>query len=188
MAVVLGTSCGFVIAAPTDDPAGVTHSPEDTVACALKVTAPAGNNKITEIGWYCDNATEAALFYVGLYSHDVANDRPDVRLGVSSATGKGTTAGWKKATVDITIVAGTIYWLGYFIGNTATATAGNYTTDAGAKTDIKTGQSALPNPWSASDATYGRLFAVYAVYTAVTGGTCKSNIPILLNQNLFGRI
>jgi hypothetical protein len=184
MALVLGTNCGFVTSAPSADPAAVTHSPEDTVALALKVTAPVGIVKVTEIGWYCDNATEAAGFGVCVYTHDAANDRPDTIVGSSVGNAKGVDAGWKKATVDITLVAGTIYWLGYFIANTATATAGNYTTDAGQKSDIKTGMAALPDPWGVSNATYGRMFGIYAVYTTSGGVVCrrKSKTPLILTS------
>jgi hypothetical protein len=51
MALTLGTNCGFVLAAPTADPGG-DASVIDNAAWAMKVVAPAGAVKVTEIGWW----------------------------------------------------------------------------------------------------------------------------------------
>ena len=51
MAVVLGTSSGFVTVAPTADPAG-TDVIIDGASVVTKDTSPATAVKITEIGWY----------------------------------------------------------------------------------------------------------------------------------------
>ncbi len=70
MALVLGTNCGFVTVAPTSDPTGTINDVQNTFAYASKFTSPATAIKVTEIGWYCDNATQEANFEVGIYDHD----------------------------------------------------------------------------------------------------------------------
>ena len=168
MAVVKGTNCGFVTAAPAADPAGA-NGPIDTVAMAFKDTTPAGSYKVTEIGWYCDNATEAAEFDVGIYSHDAGNDRPNALVGVSANNAKGTDAGWKKITsLNIALTGGTIYWVAIQLDNTATETNLNY--NPGDKYNSKDGQTALPSSWGTSDGSASILVSVYALIVPVPSG------------------
>ena len=145
--LVLGTNCGFVTTAPTDDPAASTTT-QDNWAWATKDTAPAGAVKITEIGWWCDTATEAANFEVGIYSHDSGNDKPDAVVGsLSQTNAKGTTAGWKTVTVDIAITENTIYWISVQLDDTATQTSLNY--GSGGKWSRKRATT-LTDPWGES--------------------------------------
>ena len=58
MALVKGTNCGFVTVAPTTDPTGGGATTIDQTSQALKDTSPVGATVITEIGWWCNNATE----------------------------------------------------------------------------------------------------------------------------------
>lgn len=165
-AVVLGTNSGFVTVAPTVDPEG-TIGTIDTYAYGFKVTAPTGAIRVTEIGWWCDTATQAANFDVGLYSHDAVNDRPDQLIGSSLNNAKGTTAGWKVISgLNISITAGTIYWIGVQLDNTATTTRTDYATDAGEKQDWLSSQTSLPSTWGVSSGTAGQLLAFYAVWEA----------------------
>ncbi|MCJ7805918.1 hypothetical protein MUP46_04735 [Patescibacteria group bacterium] len=170
MALVKGTNCGFVTTAPTADPAG-TFLTIDTRAFGFKDVAPAGVVRVTEIGWWCDTASEAANFDVGIYSHDSGNNRPNALIGSASNNAKGTTAGWKVVTgLDISITAGTTYWLGVQLDDTATPTGTDYANDAAEKQDRKTGQTSLPDPWGASSGTAAQLLAFYAVYETAAGG------------------
>ncbi len=163
MALVKGTNCGFVTTAPTADPGG-TNWVLDTYAYGFKDVAPAGAAKVTEIGWWCDNATEAADYDVGIYSHDAVNNRPNGLIGVARNNAKGTTSGWKRVTgLNISISAATTYWIGVQLDNTATNTNYNYTGQAGEKDDWKTSQTSLPDPWGTSSGTGADLTAFYAV-------------------------
>ena len=167
MAIVNGTNSGFVTTAPTSDPAGALNYATDVRVFAIKDDAPATAATITEIGWWCDNATEEANFEVGIYAHDSVNNRPDGLLaGASQTNAKGTGAGWKTATVNISVTAGTTYWIAYQLDDTATATNSDYTVDAAEQRDFKT-VTTMPATWGVSDGTAGRIIPVYAVWTGV---------------------
>ena len=179
MALVLGTNCGFVTEAPTDDPEGATTVTCDYKATALKVTSPAGATKVTEIGWYSGTATQAANTQVGIYDHNSGDNNPENLLGSSGDFAKGTGAGWKVATgLDITIDPETIYWIAFQLDNTATASKLDISSTAGEKLDSKTSQTALTNPWGISGEPLEYLGAIYAVYEAEapTGTNMQINI------------
>jgi hypothetical protein len=169
MAVVVGTSAGFVTSEPTSAPTG-SQAGHDTYAVAFKVVAPAGGGSISKMGWYVNNATEAANFKLGIYSHDSANDRPNALLASSADTAKGTTSGWKSADVDFDFTGETTYWFCIQCDDTATMTIGIYTADATQKIDYKASQTDLPSPWGTSDGTAGRISAIYALYTQDASG------------------
>jgi len=166
-AVVKGTNCGFVTVAPTADPAdGDTVA--DAFAHAMKDLVPVGATKIVEMGWWCDNDTEAANFEVGLYSDDSGNTLPLNRLFVAATNAKGTTAGWKRVTVDWDISGlgnGTAVWLARELDNTATATNTNYTAAGTGNHARRSNATTLPDPWLNSDSGT-RLYAIYAVWEA----------------------
>ncbi len=171
-AVVKGTSAGFVTVAPTDDPAG-SNATFDNTARAIKDVAPAGATTITEVGWYCDNATEASNYELGIYDHNAVDNSPGNQLFVTSTNAKGTGAGWKTAAVSWSITAGTTYWIALQIDDTATATMGNYSGSTGDRYSAPTAaQTTLLNPWPASDEYNNDYLAIYAVYT--TGGTATN--------------
>lgn len=165
-ALVFGTSAGFVTTAPTADPEG-TNTVVDYSSYALRATSPANAIKITEIGWWCDTASEAANFEVGIYSDD-ATFYPNTVVGsLSQTNAKGTTAGWKKATgLNIEISGNTIYWIAIQLDNTATTTYINYASDSGktyARTDY---QSSLVDPWFDDGFSLNSIVAIYAVWEA----------------------
>lgn len=163
MAITNGVNSGFVFYAPTADPAG-TNGAIDTYSAAQKVTTPAYPTVLTEIGWYCDNATEAANFDVGIYTHDVANNRPDAIIGAVYTVAKGTDAGWKKKSgLYIRLNPSTIYWIGVQVDDTATNTLYNYTNDGVSKEDYKTSQTSLPSSWGASSGSNTYILALYAL-------------------------
>ena len=110
MAVVAGTNAGLVTVSPTADPAG-NDITSDAYSRAVKITT-VGAVTVTEVGWYCANATQAANFEVGIYTHDSGNDIPGDIVHVSRTHAKGTTAGWKKVTgLSWALDATTTYWI-----------------------------------------------------------------------------
>jgi len=171
MALTLGTNCGFVLVAPTDDPSGANYTNTDNRSHATRDTAPIGSVRIIEIGWWCDNATEEANFEVGVYTDDAVNNRPQDVVGtLSQVNAKGITEGWKKVIgLDISITPGNKYWVAFQLDNTATGTTSNTGTIAGQVIAQKTVQTALIDPWGASDNTYSDVvLAIYAVYEVAT--------------------
>jgi hypothetical protein len=174
MGLIEGTNCGFCLVAPVDDPAEANRGPCDNYAVAGKFVAPADAASISEIGWWCDSASEAADFEVGIYAHDDVNNRPGALLASAAAAAKGTTAGWKKSSVAYDLTGGTTYWLGIQVDDTATQTSIDYLENAAQKYDYKgTPMTALPSPWAASNGTFGRYISIYAVYVAAGGGATK---------------
>lgn len=170
MPLVKGTNCGFVTEAPAGDPGGDGTLTCDNTSSALKDDSPAGAVKVTEIGFYCDNATEASNFEVAIYDHNSGDDNPEDIVGVDRTNAKGTDAGWKRVTgLNIAISAETIYWLAFQVDYTPTRSKLPYEWDVGnAKFDQRTLQSTLADPWGASSVTNEENVAIYAVYE--TGG------------------
>jgi hypothetical protein len=177
MALVKGTNCGFVSAAPSADP-NETGSVLDAYQVALKDTAPAGTNHVTAIGFYQSSATNGAAAYTaGIYSHDAVNTRPNTLLAAQSSgqSTAATTVGWYAYTgLTIDIVDATTYWVGIGMENVAgqnnvdtVASAGdqyNYDNVGGAP-------GYLQDPWDGGAAAhFHSLAAIYALYaSAVTG-------------------
>jgi len=108
MAVVLGTSSGFVTVAPTADPNGGVNFTIDDAAIVTKHTTPSGVGKITEVGWYRGAGTNTANWEIGLYSDNAGV--PDVLLQVE-ATNSSSSTGWLTRTVNWAISPSTAYWL-----------------------------------------------------------------------------
>ena len=170
MALVIGTNCGFVTSAPTDNPEGGLFEIRNN-AVVSKFTSPDGVTKIIEIGWWCNESTEEANFEVGLYSADgaVVPGEAGTRLYVSDTNAKGTSSGWKRVTVDWSITESTDYWIGLQLDNTASATNTDNATSGGEGYDRIYVQTGLPNPFGGgaiSDA--DGMLAIYALYE--TGG------------------
>ena len=175
MAVVLGTNGGFVETAPTEDPAGSSLT-ISTIAWATKHTAPAGATKVTEIGVYINNASEAADIDVGIYSHDSDNDKPDVLLG-SATIAKGTGAGWKiKTGLNIAITPETTYWVAAQCDATVSDTYADYST-GGVYLHRKDAQTSLTNPWGETTwSNAGIVAAIYAVWEAANAAPTISSV------------
>lgn len=166
MAVVTGVNSGFVTVAPVGDPAA-TNNPTDTDATAVKGTGPAGVNNITEIGWWCDNATQEANFEVGLYDHDVPTNKPGNLLFSDTVNAKGTGSGWKVVSgLEWSIDAGTIYWIAIQLDNTATTTQANFTAvGASVLTVIDPAHTELTDPFGGGNQN-NFPFAIYAKHEA----------------------
>ena len=176
MALVLGTNCGFVTTAPTSDPTAL-ETQIDNFARVTKDISPAAAVKITEIGWYCSNATQESNFEVGLYAADgaVVPGEAGTLLEVARTNAKGTGAGWKTVTVDWTISPSTSYWLGVQLDNTATNTLIDVATTGGLGWDVVT-VSTLPNPFGGGVFTENFIVAIYAVWEAASGTNMQVNI------------
>jgi len=173
MALVLGTNCGFVTEAPTGDPSGINNQ-IDSRRSAIKVTTTDAVT-ITEMGWYSGVTSQESNFEVGIYSHNSGTDKPGALLHVSDTNAKGTTVGWKTASVNFELEGSTIYWLAAVVVNTATTTridGGN----AGTRFAYLSGDD-LPATWSGGAAGDDWTYAIYAVYeTAPTGTNTQINI------------
>lgn len=164
-ALAVGTNCGFVTEAPVADPGGIGVIGLDTYSVACDFTSPADATKITELGWWCDNATEAADYDIGIYTDNAGVPNAVVHIAADNA--KGTTAGWKKVTgLNIAISGSTKYHLAVQVDNTATTTNCDYAIEAGYNRNYKTPQTALPDPWGSSSTTADRILAIYAVWEA----------------------
>ena len=178
MAVVKGTNGGFVSSAPSGDPNGAGSLHMDNAALAYKDTSPAGATKITEIGWYCNNATQEANFEVGIYTHDSTNDKPDTLLsGASTTNAKGTGTGWKKATgLNITISENTTYWIVVQLDDTTTTTDTDISSDIGERIVKDDNVSSLPEPYTNDAVISNYVPSIYAVYETGTNTNIKINI------------
>jgi len=181
MALSLGTNSGFCSAAPVDDPADLNTSTYDNTSRVARDTSPATAIKITEVGWWCDTATEEANFDVGLYSADgaVVPGEAGTRLYNDTEHAKGTTAGWKSVTgLNWSISSSTTYWIGVAVDNTATATQGNWNSGGtGAGYDIRSGVTVLNDPFGGGALTNSTNTAgIYAVWEGAAPGTTQINI------------
>ena len=198
MAVVKGTNAGFVTVAPTTDPSG-SGGTMDNTAVANKDTTAVGVGTIIEVGWYCDNATEAANFEIGLYSHDAGDDKPNALLFSSTVNAKGTGSGWKTVAVNWSVSAETIYWIALQLDDTATATSTNNSASTGGyRYSIKFGQTTLTNPWGASTDQDNYVYSIYALvktptYSELAGtiaaeSTISGNMDTITTSTLAGTI
>lgn len=166
MALVLGTNVGFCATAPVADPEGDTFT-MDAVSAVCGDTSPSTAGKITEVGWYCDNATEESNFEVGLYAADGSGARAGTRLYVDATNAKGTGAGWKTVTVDWAISINTYYWIGVQLDDTATATSGNRRIGGIVSGyDTLSGQTTLADPYGGNEPSTTNGLAIYAVWEA----------------------
>ena len=158
MAVVIGTNSGFVSTAPTSNPSGSNPGAFSDQARAIEDTSPATAERVTEIGFYAGQATAECNFEVGIYEDDGGN--PGALLGVSRTNAKGTTEGWKKATVDITIIPNTLYHMAFQLD--ADGVRVDYGNDARGYT-LKDGVTTLPDPYAGTPQA-NFIFAIYAVW------------------------
>lgn len=180
MAIVKGTNAGFVTTAPTSDPATGLGQTFDAFSNAIKDTSPSGAVKITEIGWWCDNATEEANFEVGIYTNSGDGTEPNAVVGsLDTSNAKGTSGGvWKRATgLNISISENTVYWLAVQLDNTSVETVGDRCVCSGERKVHRDAQTSLPSPWGTSTVKYTNAYvAIYAVYETAVETNMKINI------------
>ena len=178
MALVLGTSSGFVTVAPTTDPTGGSPSTIDSFSYVTKDTSPADSVRITEIGWYRDSGSVDSNFEVALYAADGAVEPGEAgtRLFVSATNSPGTTTGWKTVAVDWAITELTDYWLAIQMDAHAASSDIDRELTGGAGFDRVT-QAGLPDPYGggAVGDTDG-MIAVYALVEIDAGGTVVKDI------------
>jgi len=182
MALTIGVNYGFCAASPADDPAA-TNASIDNVAYVVRDTSPAGTNVITEVGWWCDNATEEANFEVGLYASDGEGvpGEAGTLLYSEKTNAKGLDAGWKKRTgLNWAINPSTVYWIAVQLDNTDTTTNGNYTSSGGSGLDYIVGAATLPSQFEGGAiADADAKFGLYAVYEAAGGADA---LPMAMNH------
>lgn len=179
MALTLGTNCGFVTAAPSGSPGGSSDT-IDNRSYVIRDTSPASTTKVTEIGWYCYNATEEANYEVGIYDTDgaVVPGEAGTRLFLDNSNAKGTDAGWKRATVDFDIDASTTYWIAVQCDNTSTTSNILYEPSGGSGIDSRNLQSSLPDPYGGGSFDSDGMVAIYALVETSGGGGADTPVQI----------
>lgn len=160
MAVVLGTSSGFVTVAPTADPAGADTT-IDGSSVVTKDTTPANADKITSIGWYRGGGTNTANFEIALYS-DVAGIAV-TRLFVD-ATNSSASGGWITTAVDWDVAPSTPYWLALQMDAHSGSSSVDTATSGGSGSDVLTSQTTLADPYGGGlVADADGMYAIYAL-------------------------
>lgn len=163
MALVLGTNCGFVTVAPTDDPSG-TGFTCDGYALAMGATSPSKHSTITSIGWYASAAGQNTNFEVGVYSDNGGVPGDLIYSNRTNAT--GTSTGWLSVSgLDWSVVANTKYWIAVQVDATATAWNCDNASSGGEGFDLKSSQTTLPSSFDGgalNDA--DGLLSIYALY------------------------
>ena len=172
MALVKGTTAGFVSSRPSGDPTGEFGVDCGNAALACLDTTSAGITKITEIGCYIGSATATTTLDFGIYTKYY--DLPWTLVGHGTVA-KGTTAGWKYVTVNITVSASTDYFIGVVSTDEAICNVDTQSTiGTGA---YFTSGTTLPNEspdWR--EVSWG-MYGVYAIESSGTSGTnMKINI------------
>ena len=175
MAIVLGTSSGFVSVAPSSDPAGSALY-ADNYSNITKHVTPSTATTITEVGWYCGtNANKSPNFEVGLYDDlgDEGNAKELLEVDRTNTLSSGT--GWKVVTgLNWSVTGNTNYHLGVQVDNTSGATRIDVATSGGSGYDNDSSQTTLPDPWRRWEYSHidtNGMFAIYALWSAAATGT-----------------
>lgn len=164
MAVVLGTSSGFVTVAPTADPNG-TGVTIDGSSVVTKDTSPATRGKIIEIGWYRGSGTNAANFEVALYAESAGVAATRLFVANTNSSGSG---GWIVTAVNWAVAASTAYWLGLQMDAHSGSSAVDSTTPGGAGSDVLTSQTTLNDPYGGGAvADASGMYAIYALWVGL---------------------
>lgn len=184
MAIVVGTNAGFVTVAPTTDPEGGGNTIQDGFASANEHVSPAGNNIITEIGWYASSDTADTNFEVGIYTD--GGLVPDAVVGsLSQTNAKGSGIGWKVATgLSIPLSASTTYWIAMQLDDGAGDTTIDFQTGI-ADEDLseKGSQTTLTDPFvSGTTQTADLVKAIYALVEPVVSATDNMTI---IGENVY---
>lgn len=168
MALVLGTSSGFVSVAPTTDPTGGAALTIDGTRAVTKHTSPAGATSITEIGFW-RNGTNTANFEVGLYAADGTDGVAGTRLFVD-ATNSSDVDGWITVAVDWAISGSTVYWLAVQMDAHAGASTLDREASGGEGHDAVLSSTDLPDPFGGgAAASTDAMLAIYALYAEAGG-------------------
>jgi hypothetical protein len=164
VAVVLGTSSGFVTVAPTADPAG-TGVTIDGSSVVTKHTSPSGRGKITEIGWYRESGTNTANWEIALYADSAG--AAGSRLFVD-ATNSTASNGWVVTAVSWPVTASTAYWLGLQMDAHSGSSGVDSAASGGAGSDVLTVQTTLNDPYGGGAvADADGMDAIYALWVSL---------------------
>ena len=165
MSLVIGTNCGFVSAAPTEDPGGIDAAIDYYPRSNLH-TSPIGTYKVVEIGWYSnDYADPGGSFQIGIYSD--SSGVPGTLLAVEEAVLSGP-AGWQAAIFNYELESGTDYWLAVVQEASHPSTNVASATTGADDYSVHFNSNILPEPW-VEGGSGTMLLAVYAKYeVAVT--------------------
>jgi hypothetical protein len=179
MALVLGTSSGFVTVAPTTDPDGEVATTIDGSSVVTKHTSPAGATRITEIGWYRATGTNTANFEVALYADDAGV--AGARLFVD-ATNSSASSGWLTTAVDWTITENTPYWLALQMDAHTGSSTIDSQTSGGAGMDLLATQTTLNDPYgggAVADADGMRaIYALVSIPKVLTAETTSYALSV----------
>lgn len=166
MAIVIGTNAGFVTVAPTADPGG-QGNPVDYLARSNLYTAPAGNNKVIEMGWWMRSfpGDPGENFQLGIYSDNAGE--PGNLLVMEEAVLLDA-PGWGTVSLDFELTPATAYWLAVVCQASTPGTDCSYVTTGANDYSIHLNTQTLPNPWvEAGSGVY--LFALYALIEGAGG-------------------
>ena len=185
MALVLGTNCGFVVAAPVTDPNEAAPA-IDGFAVALEDTTHVTATTVTEIGWWCDSqGDEGQNFEVGIYDDDA--DSPDNLIGSDITNVLSAGAGWKSVVgLNISVSPETKYWLGLQVDASSAATDYNFSGEGEGQYYFGAA-SALPDPWVSATSTT-RINSLYAVWTAGANLAPSVNDSLALTEDVTVKI
>jgi hypothetical protein len=176
MAVVLGTSSGFVTVAPSADPAG-SGVTIDGSSVVTKDTAPANAVKITSIGWYRESGTNTANWEIALYSDSAGVAATRLFVDATNSTASN---GWLATAVDWDITPSTAYWLALQMDAHTGSSGVDSAASGGAGSDVQTSQTTLNNPYGGgavadADGMYA-IYALVAPISAAITGTAPATI------------
>jgi len=170
MALELGTNCGIVTIAPTADPEASSNTVQEDLTRGFKITTTDAVN-ISEMGWYCIDATPDVNFEIGIYDDD--SDTPNNLLFSSTVNAKGTTAGWKVASgLDWDLDASTVYWLAVQLDDTTQTTISREATGT-AKYYYAFSQTTLTDPFPGAIGPSAYLVGYYALISSETNPTIQ---------------
>lgn len=190
MALTIGEHAGFIPDAP-GTPSYVSQS-INTIACATKDTSPAGSNKVTQMGWWQDRASGGGnpCYEMALYSHDAVNDRPNAIIAGSHQTGSNVVGAdgvkwYTYGSLNISLVASTIYWTSVGVGTSGGNVLIEYSgLDAGRKAQDDTITSCnLESPWGGTTEDT-RIYAIYALYEAAGGISINISDTISIAESI----
>ena len=180
MGLTIGTNCGFVTSTPSADP-NESNITLDSYAWAMKDTVPTGYTTITEIGWWynsCSYMPAANTWEACIYSDTL--DEADsvvgtIQTGASVAT--SLSDNWISYTgLNITVSAGSNYWIAVQVDSTPSSAYCNYD-HSGGDSHKKNSMTALPSSWGSSDTETSYIMAIYAIVsTGATGTNTQINI------------
>jgi hypothetical protein len=166
MALTVGTDCGLVLTAPTGVVSTSSYYNLDGESYAFKVSTGANHITISEVGWYCRDASEESNYQIGLYSHDSSTNRAKDLLQTSGDKAKGTTSGWKVVNgLSWILEPNTTYWLAVQLDNTATSTGLPAYTITGQLSIRDWSATELENPWGSTYSAQAAALAIYGLFT-----------------------